>query len=254
MDVLTLRLDAPSRVIQRSFFAQGSKGITPFAHHNINKVELVDLLEEAIPERYKESKEPTIVLYGNGAYHHYTYGLCSVLADRRSDAYAYIHLDQHHDMWNDTKEDLNCGRFTRSLLQDTHAQMVILCGIRKVDDDCKGKDILYVPHNINYPENFKSILRNVPDDVYVSIDLDVLTSKEMQTGWPDGLMPFETLEENIMQILGSKRVIGADILGWNKTKLRRDESLQVYKRLVQLFTKKQERAWQKRVSHVLTRF
>ncbi len=252
MDLLTLLVDEPSKVLHRSFFAQGSTSIPIDPFDSITKKELKKKIDEALPSSYKDSDTPILTLYGHGRFHHYTYGLCSLLADKRSSGYTYIHIDQHHDMWSDSIGSINCGRFTRSLLYDTNAENVLLTGIRTIDDDCKGKDILHVPCKEGYEKMFKKTLENVSSEVYVSIDLDVLQFHQMQTGWSKGLMSFSGLSNIVEMILSSKKIIGADILGWDDARKRKKESLKVYKHLVEMFTGRQETKWQRLLGNTLT--
>jgi hypothetical protein len=252
MDLLTLLVDKPSEVLHRAFIPHGSQSIALPAHLAVSSKGLRTILEEAIPENIKTSARPALTLYGHGEYHHYTYGLCSVLADRKSPSYAYIHIDQHHDMWSDSHNMLHCGRFTRSLLKDSNAQKVVLLGINTVDYHCAGKDILYIRHENRYLERVKGILNNIPKDVYISIDLDVLKYDEMQTHWPKGKMTFSELETTLKTLLTEKNLIGADILGWDDADKRRKKSLSVYKKLVEIFTGKKETRMQRITSAALS--
>lgn len=62
--------------------------------------------------------------------------------------------------------------------------------------------------------SFKMILSNVmTEDIYISIDKDVLHSSEVITNWDQGVMTVKTLIDYLRQLLLHKRVIGIDICG-----------------------------------------
>src|SRR3989344_5558438 len=69
-----------------------------------------------------------LVMYGHGSYHHFTYGICSEIADNQSKEYAYVHIDNHHDTYHEHEGMFNCGSFVRRLLGETNANSVRYIG------------------------------------------------------------------------------------------------------------------------------
>ena len=63
---------------------------------------------------------------------------------------------------------------------------------------------------IDYPELFSNCLHY---PVYLSIDKDVLSEKELNTDWDQGSMPFSELETACRLLTRSHSLIGADICG-----------------------------------------
>ncbi len=160
-----------------------------------------------VPER------KTLVIYGSGSFHHYTYGLCRA-ADRLSKGYCYIHFDYHDDYDTDNPQRLGCGSFVNAILQDTHAAQAIFIGtsipwkqsIHSIG--CSGKEETI--------SDLERTLKKNPQDVYLSFDLDVMDPSEISTDYSMGDMGADELVRLIEMIKGKKRIIGADVLGYSR--------------------------------------
>ncbi len=234
---LSLEMDLPSRLLGEHFrqtYVQPPEQITLPERTIVSRGKLIRIIEEAIPDYIKDSKAPTLCFSGHGEYHHYTYGLCKVLADRRSKRYGYVHIDHHHDMWDDSekgglRKELHCGRFVKSIRANTNASHVLTVGTQEVEKELEGNPAQY--HHIPNHELEKglfcidSALQRLPDDVYVSIDLDFLSPKEISTGWPEGSFKKETLFCCLELIKERKRLVGVDVCGWDAGGQYRDDRM-----------------------------
>ncbi|GAF74306.1 unnamed protein product, partial [marine sediment metagenome] len=191
----------------------------------VKKETLVEFIRTAFGQEIIESKKPTIVVYGHGSYHHYTYGLCRVLATRRSEDFAYIHIDQHHDMWKLYGDSVDCSRFVQLIVEDCSLSHALLIGNKneykipkRFISEIKNKLYSQVPVNElkkNLEKKLYNALKKLPDDVYISFDLDVMNKSEIQTGWPGGELIREEILQCIRVIKSKKNIIGVDILGWS---------------------------------------
>lgn len=178
-----------------------------------------------------DSKEKVLALSSHGNYHHLTYGLCK-RTDRLSKRYGYIHIDHHNDLFGDGSdldtEDIHCGKFVRKLCHDANVGKT---GLRR--------DLLFIGTKVMLPyymltqyageflftgfmggivsDLFCSLERNLerlPDDVYLTVDLDVLAPNEVRTAFDRGNMKAEKLYTIVEQIKQRKNIISADIVGY----------------------------------------
>ena len=204
----------------------------------VSKANLVNFIESSISDAVKNSSKPTLTLYGSGHYHHYTYALCRVFAKRRSKNFGYIHFDHHHDMWkdSDTKDtkQLNCGCFVKSIKRDA-AQSILTIG-------ADNKSYNQLPYRLLDKDPLvylKKELEKLPQDVYLSFDLDVMRPSEIATDWPYGRLSKKVLFELIDNIKEQKNLIGVDILGFDLNQtivyrhgMMRGKSMQLYEDVV----------------------
>jgi hypothetical protein len=171
--------------------------------------------------------EPILAVYGSGFFHHYTYGLCTV-ASKLSKAFCYIHIDRHTDCYpsgvrRDYKRSgiIAPSDFVEDLRNDktNNAKDVIMIGAF-VGGWCKGiHSVLYefAMDKRKTLEELAAFLDDTRDDVYISIDTDVMLKEEVITYNEDydrGLLDKAQLFSIISLIKSRKRVVGADICGY----------------------------------------
>ena len=200
-------------------------------------------------------QDKKLVVYGCGYYHHYTYGLCKY-ADRLSEDYGYIHFDHHEDYWReDMKKDylrgfskprlnkdrnrIDCGSFVADILYDTNASALLLVGStlnRAVPKMLKDK-----PHeslsekqfrNKTGMDMFKRRLDKLPEDVYLSFDLDVMEIKYIETAYSQGTLKPKELMAMIEAIKSSKNIISADVLAYGGLYNRTKPGRKLYREIV----------------------
>lgn len=182
-----------------------------------------------------------LTLAGAGGKHQYTYGLCKVFADKKSKGYGYIHFDLH----DDTKQiidnlHIGCASFVQHLLEDGGkvekifyvgcCQEVSLPNVIAVKN-FQDKIILKNYKNVmeESARDLMAPLKNFPEDVYVSMDLDVLEKKDIHTGFGYGKLSLEKLIQCIEIIKSEKNIIGADVLGYETEKLM-EKGTKTYKK------------------------
>lgn len=185
-----------------------------------------ELIKEAVPEKGR-----VLALSSHGYYHHLTYGLCR-RADKLSREYGYIHIDRHNDMFGmDTDADapaIHCGKFVKKLCENTNVGnrefrpdvFFIGCYVPVVQS-------VFIPSASGYAftgikggilsdllRSFDRHLDRLPEDVYVTVDLDVLAPSEVRTAWDRGSMKAEKLYKLVEEISRRKKIISADIVGY----------------------------------------
>lgn len=230
-----LETDAPARTIGDYFEHELGKSISRGVIHRYGYE--IDSNPRTIDGKINSilgnSLERKLAMYGNGSYHHYTYGLCRH-ADRFSDDYAYIHFDHHTDYEYFPKKDMiDCSTFVGTILsgRDTNASTALFIGSRPIAPPKIFGIPLLMPFSI-YPsvldeeirsKGLKTIekkLRRLPKDVYMSFDLDVMDRSEIYTEplFDNGSLKTDELLGIIDVIKKRKRIIGADILGFAGTR------------------------------------
>ena len=175
----------------------------------------------------QDLKKTPLVVYGSGNYHHYTYGLCREVADKRSSGYTYVHIDQHTDFGSPTrfkpkKGDISCGDFVCQILEDTHARPSVHIGQDFTwDSDSQvaygtAQSYMFAMNLRNSQLSFRrkrDLFSWMKPEVYVTIDLDVLKEPYVQTDYDCGDMDLSQLLETLGQIKKHRRIIGLDICG-----------------------------------------
>lgn len=217
------------------------EGFIPDFQKTVDK----ELVVKAVAECIKTDSK-VLALYGHGGYHFFTYGL-AMLANRLSDEFGYIHIDRHHDSWFYNWEKITCGGFVRQIFLDTHVY-----GSRRrmiyIGNDGGTTAGSYLGNVImdNNAEELKKTLEAMRvDDVYVTIDLDVMPSDDILTAFERGKLRTVEIKNILKTIKRQKRIISADIVGFTESTLPyiRDrseilpsfeQSMSVYKELAEI--------------------
>lgn len=161
-----------------------------------------------------KQKGKILTLYGDGGYHHYTYGLCLKIAKRKSKDYMYVHADNHTDA-RKCDDPIGCGSFVEDIADKPRAKDILLLGTPYGSNE-KNRTIVTVGTltSKNAKEELRKALKEKPQkDVYVSFDLDVLNRIEITTSYGAGNLSLENLLDAIEVISEEKNIISADMLG-----------------------------------------
>lgn len=205
-------------LIERVNPGQGIEGIAGFIP-DMQKPISKEIVKKAIAGCIQADSR-VLALYGHGGYHFFTYGL-AMLANRLGRDFGYIHIDHHHDTWYFNWDELKCGAFVRQICQDTRVY-----GFRR--------NIFYIANDKVEASGFfgagmagTALLRNnsldfalnekMPEDVYVTIDLDVMDRREVRTAFDRGDLKLDELKAVLGNLKQKKRIIGADICGFAET-------------------------------------
>ena len=141
---------------------------------------LIELMKGVAPEG-------TICAGTSGEFHHLTFGICANLNSQLS----YVHLDNHED------------RTPRPNFSMDPGDMFIDCGNFVLDID-------------SLPNIDKVYWNEIPEgkDVYLSVDLDVLSKEYINTRYDQGDLTPEQLIEQVSRIKSTNNIISADIFGY----------------------------------------
>lgn len=179
----------------------------------------------SIKRAFNDLEGKILTLYSKGDYHHYTYGLCKVVADSRSKSYCYMHLDHHNDAIFYNYYDLGMAAFVQHIKKYTNASSVLLLGPPKSSFEAlnyvtPGIDLV-TEKELYDQKNFRKIISNQQEkDVYLSCDLDVLHREEFSANWSRGELKLDDAKTIIKTINEEKNVISADILGYNGSDIK----------------------------------
>lgn len=240
-DLVVMQHDIPSKDVKNHFRTRWTRGV---AHLDITRMStgagqpyektLNDSCEiELATKPLSKLKGHPIVMYGNGSYHHYTYGLTHNIMKPRSEEYLYIHIDFHTDAGIaknkcgcDARKsrlkffskcggkNLGCGSFVEEIKKN-NAKNFLFIG---TDSACGWKRSEWVKQQTLLDQDIKTTIATELNkkrcvDTYVSMDLDVLDYPELPTCYGRGKITLKHLLDILSVIKEHKNIVAADILG-----------------------------------------
>ncbi|MDI6737302.1 MAG: arginase family protein [Nanoarchaeota archaeon] len=194
---------------------EGIERFIPNVYQSIDKGIVAKAVEDSV-----KTNSRVLALYGHGGYHFFTYGL-AMLANRLSDEFGYIHIDYHHDTWFDSHNLISCGAFVRQICWDTNVQGYAR-NMLYIGNDVVGCSGFSGAGEVGIPclrENQLELEfhEKMPQEVYVTIDLDVMHSEEVRTAFERESLRLNELKDILRKIKQKKRIISADICGFTET-------------------------------------
>ncbi|MFA5888305.1 MAG: arginase family protein [Candidatus Nanoarchaeia archaeon] len=201
-------LESKSVALLQNFSHIGRMNITP------------EIMDEAVQNAVC-TKNKVFAFYGSGYFHHYTYGLCS-LADRHSSEYGYIHIAHHSDYGDSDEPWLCCGGFVSFIKQYRNARRdenLLFIGNENLlfigtDAVARLKYISEGEIRQKGASQLEQLLDSIPNEVYVTIDLDIMHKHDAITDFTQGNLRREELNQILKLIRQRKDIIGADVLGF----------------------------------------
>lgn len=181
----------------------------------------------------------TLALYGSGQYHHLAYGLCR-LANDLSKNFAYIHIDHHSDSYKSKTGKISCSSFVQYIVGDGFAKESLLIGA--THPSAAG----FTDEHSLYKSGMKTLEELLDnsryDNVYLSIDFDIMKKGEISTIPSRGAMDKKMILDVIGIIKSKKNIISADILGYTFSLFpsRRQKSMQLYEDVAKAIIGKEE--------------
>lgn len=174
---------------------------------------------QEIAKRLFHHQLNNITLIGSGNYHYMTY----VLLNKIKKPFTLILFDHHTDTLKSPSEDLiSCGSWVLDSLNNLpYLKKVLIIGVSEegeqhIPPSIEEKVILYSKHylRLNFKKALAAIIRDIStEEVYISIDKDVLDKKEAMTTWDHGNMRLRQLLIIVKVIFQTKTVNGLDICG-----------------------------------------
>lgn len=212
----SLEMDDAGKTMGKFFEKQGYA----IRRVKINEIGLHKEYKKILAENVDKSLQQNrraMVVYGDNGFHHYTYGLVK-FADRFSDEFGYIHIDNHCDCYRKRTDSwLTCGNFVGQIADDTHVNgidsRIMFIGSNPQMAEASSFYGLELKSDA-FMKTLEKSLEELPSQAYVSIDLDILKTSEIITSYSQGFMDKSCLLEILSLIKGSKQLIGADVIGF----------------------------------------
>lgn len=211
--IASLEMDASGRELGEHFQNFLGMGISRFCLSN--SLHVNSTIASEIKRRLGYADKKTLAVYSSGFFHHYTYGLCK-LADKLSKEYFYIHFDHHSDYSTIHSDYLACGGFVGEILRDTNAQSAFFVGSLPLASNNTRANFIQKSGRGKKIDSLDEVLEKTPEDVYISFDLDVMADNEILTDFDRGTLKTDGLLNMISAIKQKKRIISADILGYDR--------------------------------------
>lgn len=167
-----------------------------------------------LQRRLQARHQKGITFIGSGNYHYLTY----LLVNEITKPFTLVLFDNHPDLGTNQVNGnmLSCGSWVSYALSKLPflQQVVIIGPTVALANKSPHPRTVILPFTENYTISSKLLLSNIhTEDVYISIDKDVLNTREVQTNWDQGGMDIDTLIRMLHSILKNKKVIGVDICG-----------------------------------------
>jgi agmatinase len=131
--------------------------------------------------------------------------------------FSVLHMDAHADSRDEFFGTKYCHACVMARIRET-CKSCYSVGIRSIDKESAkrhGKEMLYMKdmREMSTKKIIDKILKNTGENLYVTIDLDVLDTGEMPaTGTPEpGGMRYDQLLAILKGVLKERRLVGADI-------------------------------------------
>jgi agmatinase len=174
---------------------------------------MVKRIEKEIIPILDDGKMPLLL----GGEHTVSLGGLTPIAKNNKDI-TYLQFDAH----SDSRDTFMGSKYCHACVVSRAREMcdTYSVGLRSVtEEDSKNKNVLFMKdiHKLNTKEVVETILKNTKNDIYLSVDLDVIDPSEMPstgTPEPDGLS-FYQLKEIIKGIVSERKVLGMDFVELN---------------------------------------
>ncbi|WP_455538373.1 arginase family protein [Terrisporobacter sp.] len=153
----------------------------------------------------------------SGNYHYISY----LFLEKIKQPFILVLFDHHTDMQPSFFDELmSCGCWVKKTLDDNKfIEKVILIGAKEdlidsIEEKYKNRIICFsekfVMEDYNWEEFSK---KHIEKPIYISIDKDVINSKEAKTDWDQGSLTLDELKKIYISICKEHEIIGIDICG-----------------------------------------
>lgn len=163
-----------------------------------------------------EHKPNQMFYLGNGNYHYLTL----MLTQNISDPYTLIVFDNHNDAGIVPFEKVTtCGSWIDDALhRQDNLKQVLIIGVQNKDEKTininHSSRLSVIRKKAMNKQTIKAHIADIPTkNVYISIDRDILSPREVETNWNQGTMTTDQLTMLIADILRDHTLIEGDICG-----------------------------------------
>lgn len=184
---------------------------------NINHVNLYceETSLRQIAKGLEKRSQKGITFIGSGNYHYVSFLLLKELIK----PFTLVLFDNHPDLGTKQHQDealLSCGSWVSYALKELPLlqQVVIIGPTNTMKHNPTDPRVVIFRFDDRHQYSIKSILSTIhTQNVYISIDKDVLNPTEVTTNWDQGRMSLKTLTHYLQPIFKQKQVEGIDICG-----------------------------------------
>ncbi len=162
-----------------------------------------------IGKRLSSRSHRGITFIGNGNYHYVTY----LLLGEINRPFSLVLFDNHTDAKSSEGafELLSCGSWVaRAAERFPHLKRALIVGASAERNHPHSQKIVIWPNTVD-PQKLISAIPT--EDVYISIDKDVLDRSFAATNWDHGNMHLQVLITALKTIILRKNVLGIDVCG-----------------------------------------
>lgn len=203
-----------------TYFAQTKLLQYPHEDLDFRQMQHVNLFCEEdsltiLQKQLQKRKQKGITYIGSGNYHYITY----IILTEMTKPFTLILFDNHPDLGNDQGHEeslLSCGSWVSYALKEIPLlQQVVIIGPTTISQHhFNYHHVVIFPFDGRHHYALKSILSAIrTQNVYISIDKDVLNITEAETNWDQGVMNLSTLTYFLAAISKYKKIEGVDICG-----------------------------------------
>lgn len=172
---------------------------------------------DVIRKRLSMSCHLKIKFIDSGNYHYVSY----LMLEKIMEPFVLVLFDHHTDMQPSFfKELMSCGCWVKKTLDNNkYIEKVIIIGakeeqINSIEEKYENKIICFSEEFIKEKYNWKEFSKkyiNFP--IYISIDKDIINTKEAKTDWDQGSLTLKELKNIYVGICKEHKIIGIDICG-----------------------------------------
>lgn len=153
--------------------------------------------------------ETPLLLNTHGAYHHLTYGVLTAL---EPEDIGYVHIDYHADAEDDlaSQNTVSFASFVPDIAALPHVEDMVTIGSYYPPFHAISAEHLVEG---GWRERLQDIIDKLPDQLYISVDLDVFHHGYLHSTYPQGVMNWQQFETVVRQLRDAQQVIGGDVVG-----------------------------------------
>jgi arginase family enzyme len=176
-----------------------------------------EIAEQQLKIRIKDDPPDGVHFIDSGNYHY----MSKLWTDKITQSFVLVVFDHHPDMQPSMFDSLmSCGCWLKSVL-DTNCflKKVVLIGVAdslmsQVEEKYQDRILCYSENRLMTEKTWDELAAfQVNEPVYISIDKDVLNTKDAKTNWDQGTMTLADMKSLLHMITGKHKIIGVDICG-----------------------------------------